>query len=153
MKKVLKIFIAVVLCLVMTLSSRTYASYNLVNVENLGGVFTFHWNSYLRRPSNTELFHLNNGSEDRLVFCIQKLVHTSQGIVYDDPLVIDSETVISNYSYMPMVSILAGVPGNTVDNYWNNLLNPEVKRSLNIAYVWWRTKTCSIWNLYKNSNI
>ena len=139
MKKVLKIFIAVVLCIVMTLNSKAFASYNLVRVENLGGVWAYHWNSYIRRPSNTELFHLNNGSEERLAFCVQKLVHTSQGVVYDDPLVIDSGTVLSSYSYMPMVSILAGVPGNTVDNYWNNLLNAEVKRSLNIAYVWWRT--------------
>ena len=141
MKKTLKIALMfiLVLCMVLSVGPKTYASYELVNVENLRGVFAFEWNSYIRRPSNTELFHLSNGSEERLAFCIQKLVHTHVGVVYDDPYIVDSNTTISNYSFEPMVSALAGVPGNTVDNYWNNLLNGEVKRSLNIAYVWWRT--------------
>ena len=141
MKKTLKIAFTFlfVLCVALGFCQKAYASYELVNVENLGGVFAFEWNSYVRRPSNTELFHLNNGSEERLAFCVQKLVHTHVGVVYDDPLVIDSNTTISNYPFEPVASVLSGVPGNTVNNYWNNLLNPEVKKSLNIAYVWWRT--------------
>ena len=141
MKKTLKIAFTFlfVLCVALGFCQKAYASYELVNVENLGGVFAFEWNSYVRRPSNTELYHLFNGSEERLAFCVQKLVHTHVGAVYDDPLVIDSNTTISNYPFEPETSVLSGVPGNTVNNYWNNLLNPEVKRSLNIAYVWWRT--------------
>ena len=144
--KVKKLMLSLVFILGMIFvfsSNKVQASYQLsVFDHNVG--WAFRYNNYFKRNYlHVTHFTMSNGATSIPVFCLQQQVLTSNGSIYNDP-VIRAGSAVRNVNAMsevstnelPDISTLAHRP-NPVDSYYDNELSETVRRSLNIAYVWY----------------
>ena len=135
MKNKLKYIFVLVLCLVLAISPKVNAAYTFFEGPSTNVPWVFVWsNGYRRGPTVTSIFKLRGDAGDvRDTFCIQSIIHTDLNVqyttVYTPPQVLSVGTRISAGYY----------PENTAEHYWNDILSAETKRSMNIAYVWWKT--------------
>ena len=144
--KVKKLMLSLVFILGMIFvfsSNKVQASYQLsVFDHNVGWAFRYS-NYFQRNYLHITHYTLSNGATSIPVFCLQQQVKTNNGAIYNDP-VIRVGSAVRNVNAMseastnelPDISTLAYRP-NPVDAYYDNELSETVRRSLNIAYVWY----------------
>ena len=141
MKNKFKYIFLLVLCLVAFCSTDAYAVYTITATPttNVPWVFTWTPSGYRRGPNVTGTFIVTDENGDsRDTFCLQSCIRTEINVQYNN-VYIPGATGLSGIDLGPISQISTYYPENTAQHYWNDILTPETKRSLNIAYVWWKT--------------
>ena len=140
-----KRLIACFVMLMLILFSNTIfaASWTLVEVKDILVGFRFQYGNTIYAGQNylaTDSFILKNNEtgETNRGYCIQERVLTQEGTVYN-LTEYDLSTDILNTSISDYISAYAyNDAGNTAQNYYMNILNDKIRKSLNIAYMWER---------------
>ena len=128
MKKIRLLLVTIFMLVIVGATNKTYASWTL-SENKLATGYRFQYGDYYKQNyMGNSVLSLSNGAETRNVFCIQQSVMTKGGVVYDEPTTFPA--TISNDEPMPIKD------GNDTGYY--NLMSDKVKKSLNIAYAWWK---------------
>ena len=144
MKNKKRLIAGFVMLMLMFVSNTIFAaSWTLVDVQYIPVGFRFQYGNTIYAGQNylaTDSFILKNNEtgETNRGYCIQERVLTEKGTQYN-LTEYDMATSILNISISDHISSYAyNDGGNTAQNYYMNVLNDTVRKSLNIAYMWER---------------
>ena len=135
-KKSLMLIFTVIMVAIASISfDKVYAAFTL-SMENYKIGWRFRYGDYgVQNFVAVTHFTLSQGADSREVFCLQPGIVTIEGNTYNDPL--ERSVVLGA---MAPVSPMAGYsPDNTPQRFWDTELSDTVKKSLNIAYMWYKT--------------
>ncbi len=133
MKKLRLLLVTMFMLVMVGATNRTYAAWTL-GENKLPTGYRFQYGSYGKQNyMGNSVLWVSNGVESRNVFCIQQAVMTKGGVVYDEPTVFPSNISTTSISEAMPMPIKAGN-----DTGYYNMMSDTVKRSLNIAYAWWK---------------